>query len=137
MESGKALAVGLREGWADLFLADQKVYEKSVSQIQAIAKSLTGAGDSASQKMASTFKAFADKADWTAPAAMNPTVPEPANPPSIPTEVGHHDADEARINDLLGSSQLRLHHDIHIHLPPSPDVSVYRAIFQAIKAELM
>jgi hypothetical protein len=138
-ESGKALAVGLREGWAELFLADQKVNEKSVSQIQAIAKTLTGAGDSTSQKMASTFKAFADKADWSGPATS--TLPPPATE-SLDGQGGAADSgaqhtDEARINDLLGSGQLRLHHDIHLHLPPSPDVSVYRAIFQAIKAELM
>ena len=32
---------------------------------------------------------------------------------------------------------LTLSHDIHLHLPPTSDVSVYRAIFQAMKSELM
>jgi hypothetical protein len=32
---------------------------------------------------------------------------------------------------------LTLSHDIHLHLPPTSDVAVYRAIFQAMKSELM
>lgn len=142
-QPGKAIAVGLREGWPDFFLADEKIYERSNSQIQGIAKSLTGAGDSVAQKIASTFKAFADKADWSG------LVPQQQK--ERPAESGD---DEQELDDGAGDEQRRgsggkgrgngtaaglfeLHHDIHIHLPPTNDVSVYRAIFQAIKAELM
>lgn len=40
-------------------------------------------------------------------------------------------------NGGAGAGLFELHHDVHIHLPATNDVSVYRAIFQAIKAELM
>ncbi|TXK18649.1 DUF5343 domain-containing protein [Homoserinibacter sp. GY 40078] len=133
---GQVLAVGLREGWADLFMADQKVNEKSVSQVGAIVKSVTGAGDAVAKKTASTFKALSDKADWTA-AADAAASAENSIDPLGDQRRGDGPGAEFRADDVAGSGLLRLHHDIHIHLPPSSDVAVYRAIFQALKAELM
>ena len=144
----KVLAQGLREGWPELFLADERVYEKSKSQIQAIAKNLTGAGDSAATKMASTFHALAEKADWTVPADAPKDVEtewpaEEENTSDRRRSGGNRkgrseDTGEGSINgNALGAGLFQLHHDIHIHLPPTNDVSVYRAIFRAIKAELM
>jgi len=144
----KVLAQGLREGWPELFLADERVYEKSKSQIQAIAKNLTGAGDSAATKMASTFHALAEKADWTVPAEPLKHVQTgaPAEKDDAGDRIGsggnRSDSSEAsgrgsNGGNGPGAGLFQLHHDVHIHLPPTNDVSVYRAIFQAIKAELM
>jgi hypothetical protein len=146
--SGKALADGLREGWADLFMADQKVNEKSVTQIQAIVKSVTGAGDAVAKKTASTFKALSDKADWTATGSGGSTPPAgddnaeaaavaAAAAAAAATPAGANNGGGGGGEELSGSGLFRLHHDIHIHLPPSTEVAVYRAIFQALKAELM
>ena len=63
---GKALADGLREGWAPIYLADQRAHEKSAAQLTDIFKSVTGQGEAVARKMASTFKALASKADWSA-----------------------------------------------------------------------
>ena len=140
---GKALATGLREGWSDFFLADQTIYQRTASQIQEIAKNLTGASDSVAKKIATTFKAFADKADWSGGATAAETPPE--EKPNDEQSGGNGNSAGADRqyqggnggNGGVGSGLFELHHDIHIHLPPSNDVSVYRAIFQAIKAELM
>lgn len=138
-QPGKALATGLREGWSDFFLADERIYERSNSQIQGIAKSLTGAGDSVAQKIAATFKAVSDKADWSAPVQQ----PERTADAGDSEREGNGGAGEeqrrgyGRSANDVGAGLFELHHDIHIHLPPTNDVSVYRAIFQAIKAELM
>lgn len=89
--------------------------------------------------MASTFKSLADLADFTAPADEGNGDPEPdttsaegqkdskpeTKPPSIDPPV------------VQQPGILTLSHDIHLHLPPTSDVSVYRAIFQAMKSELM
>jgi hypothetical protein len=140
-QPGKAIAVGLREGWPDFFLADEKIYERSNAQIQGIAKSLTGAGDAVAQKIASTFKAFADKADWSGPVSQQPQQQErPADSGGPERELDGEGGGEQRRSSVgtgAGAGLFELHHDIHIHLPPANDVSVYRAIFQAIKAELM
>lgn len=143
-QSGKAIAIGLREGWPDFFLADEKVYERSNSQIQGIAKSLTGAGDSVAQKIASTFKAFSDKADWSA-VGLQQQHEQPGDSGGVSQELQDGTGDDQRYgsgnnggkSSGAGTGLFELHHDIHIHLPPTNDVSVYRAIFQAIKAELM
>lgn len=138
---GKALATGLREGWADFFLADQKIFEKSAGQIQEIAKNLTGASDSVAKKIATTFKALSDKAEWSAPVSQQDRSSDLGDPKS---EFDGSGDDQRRRNGNNGGTDkgagaglFELHHDIHIHLPPTNDVSVYRAIFQAIKAELM
>jgi hypothetical protein len=137
-QPGRAIAVGLREGWPDFFLADEKIYERSNSQIQGIAKSLTGAGDSVAQKMASTFKAFADRADWSGPLPQHrERATDSANGEQVIDDGAGSEQRRTSGGNREGAGLFELHHDIHIHLPPTNDVSVYRAIFQAIKAELM
>lgn len=142
-QPGKALAIGLREGWPDLFLADEKIFERTNSQIQGIAKSLTGAGDSVAQKMAATFKAVSDKADWTSSpperqnSEYNTQNGDQGRDDAVPDENLDGRSSNGGGRDLSGAGLFQLHHDIHIHLPPTTEVSVYRAIFQAIKAELM
>lgn len=135
---GKALAAGLREGWAALFLADEKVYERTNSQVQAIAKSLTGAADSTAGKMASTFKALSDKADWTdGGRSVESSADQLAAEGNTALPAPDGGVPGASTNGAGHGGLFQLHHDIHIHLPPTTEVSVYRAIFQAIKAELM
>ncbi|WP_131809935.1 DUF5343 domain-containing protein [Mycolicibacterium mucogenicum] len=138
-DGGRAIAAGLREGWDSFFLSDQKVNSKTHSQIQEIAKNVTGAGDAVATKMASTFKAFADLADFSEPADG-----EKNDNPQDETQRddGQGRSEEERQPDTSRANQrqpgiLTLSHDIHLHLPPTSDVSVYRAIFQAMKSELM
>lgn len=128
---GAALAQGLREGWAEVFLADQRAQEKSATQLTDLFKSVTGAGDASARKMALTFKALTAKADWDTPPAVAEVVPEveqngggPVAAPPQPAEGG------------AARGQLNLHHDIHIHLPATSDVTVYTAIFRALREEL-
>lgn len=136
---GKALATGLREGWDSFFLSDQKVYQKSSGQIQEIAKNVTGAGDAVATKMASTFKVLADLADFSAPVDGKPHKAEKGAPDTqqsrqekpLPPPL------EPDTGSRAQGGILTLSHDIHLHLPPTSDVSVYRAIFQAMKSELM
>jgi hypothetical protein len=119
--SGAALAGGLREGWSDIFLADQQAPGRSSTELVGLFKNVTGKGDSVAQKMATTFKALADRADFAA--APDVLVAEPAPDPQRterPEPVG-----------------VLLHHDVHIHLPPTSDVAVYTAIFRALRAELL
>lgn len=116
-----ALAEGLREGWSELFLADEKAHEKSAGDLAGIFKSVTGKGDSAAEKMATTFKRLADQADWSAPAAV-----------SLPDQQQAIDQPE----DVLGR-RIALNQDVHIHLPPTSDVAVYTAIFRALREELL
>jgi hypothetical protein len=128
---GAALAAGLRAGWAPLFLSDERVYERSGSELLGIVTNATGSGDAVAQKIASTFKALADKADWTTPSGAA------AEPADDGAPVEHTSPVAESTSDVVVSGAFRLHHDIHLHLPPTSDVGVYRAIFKAMKSELM
>jgi len=127
--SGQTLALGLREGWAPLFLADQKAQERSAAQLKELFKNVTGASDSVTEKMATTFKSLADRGSWSGATL----------PPAAPVAAAASSNEGAYDSSLTPTPvrELALHHDIHIHLPPTSDVSVYSAIFRALKAELL
>lgn len=134
--AGRAIAEGLREGWGPIFMADQSAHTRSASELTDIFKTVTGQGDAVAKKMASTFKAFAAHADWSAisnePASSGPFNDE---------EHGETATNGSPPTDKAPSisapvSSVNLHHDIHLHLPPTSDVAVYRAIFRALREEL-
>lgn len=136
--NGKAeLAQGIREGWAPVFLSDQSAYEKSVAQLTQLFKSATGSGEASAKKMAGTFKALADLADWssatTGAGASN--VGEAEGEPTATLPSSSTVGEPERISGGLLST-LTLRHDIHLHLPATSDVAVYTAIFRAIRDEL-
>lgn len=122
---GLALATGLREGWPEIFLSDQRAHEKSAGVLKDLFKSVTGKGDAVAEKMATTFRCFASQADWTAatPSALGEPTPERQELP------------QRRQPEERGA--VSLHHDVHIHLPPTSDVAVYAAIFRALRQELL
>jgi hypothetical protein len=123
--SGRALADGLRDGWAEVFLSDQHAFERPASELKELFKNVTGKGESAAEKMATTFRVLADSADWTDTSEASPdrelSALEPDPQDVTPTA--------ARV--------LSLRHDVHIHLPPTSDAAVYTAIFRALRQELL
>ncbi|WP_205474442.1 DUF5343 domain-containing protein [Nocardioides sp. SYSU D00038] len=131
--AGKALAQGLRTGYADLFAVDNDANKKSASELAGIFARLTDKGEAVTAKMGSTFHALAQLADWT---------PEPSveNQQDEPDEQldgrqnGGEGKDERR--DQNGGT-FSLRHDIHVHLPLSTDVAVYDAIFKSLRENLM
>lgn len=136
-QSATALAAGVRKAYAPLFLSDENAHTKSGAELLGIVKNTSGAGDAVAQKIATTFKALADRADWSA----NPLVPPSSGnvsgaDPEVGGAPGAAPSMRAGEREPDGVGMFRLHHDIHLHLPPTSDVSVYRAIFQAMKSEL-
>ncbi len=128
--SGQVLAEGLRSGWRDVFLVEARPQDRSVSQLVGVFSRVTGKGEAVATKMASTFRAVVDKADLdTAPAET---------PPAVPPTAGLEPAGSVETLAPSGRTELSigLHHDIHIHLPPTTDVAVYIAIFRALRSEL-
>jgi hypothetical protein len=128
--AGRALASGLREGWPQIFLADQQAHTRSATELKGTFKSVTGKAESVAEKMASTFKALASKADFNA--VPTPPVPDTEDKEGDPPLERNQSGNQRR-----GSIGVGLHNDIHIHLPPTSDVAVYTAIFRAIREELL
>lgn len=133
-EGRKALAQGLREGWSEIYLANERAHELTAGQLKEIFKSVTGKSDSVAEKMASTFKALANAADWSAPSSHVPSVTGASEPETPDDAEQTPPAVATGVSPLDG---LALHHDVHVHLPPTSDVAVYRAIFRALRDELM
>jgi hypothetical protein len=128
------MAAGLRDGWSDVFLSDEKAYEKNATQLKSMFQSLTGKSEPVAEKMATTFKALCLLADFSASS----------------TSPGRHDAADRdeQASDAVESSPvtatasrdgriISLHSDVHVHLPPTTDVAVYTAIFRALREELL
>lgn len=127
------LATRLRAAFDDLYLSDKDAHNKSAEQLKGWFKTKTGAGDAVAKKMATQFKALASYADFSAPAATEPKPPAPdtkhkqedAKPPKPPPVEGA---------DVKGFG---LVYRIEIHLPDTQNVETFRAIFRALREELM
>lgn len=132
-DSKAVLAAAIREGYSEVFLADQKADMKTSAQLKEMFKSLTGKAEDVSQKMASTFKVLCSQADFQSDAPM----PEDTG---IELEPEDNERSQGRqpgsLDRKLTGPSLTLRHDVHVHLPATSDVSVYKAIFRAINDEL-
>ncbi len=126
---GKALAQGLREGWAAIFLADQMAHTRTQAELKETFKTVTGQSESVAAKMATTFKALSNRADWADAPLVEKPLDEGIGDPEVEPPVKHKPRTQ--------NQGVSLHHDVHVHLPPTSDVSVYRAIFRALREELM
>lgn len=131
-KSGLAMAAGLRDGWADVFLSDERAFDKSATQLKSMFQSLTGKSESVAEKMASTFRALVALADFSSKPAVEIESPERQSEGAERPAGGGDIVDTSQ-----GSRLLNLHSDVHIHLPPTTDVAVYTAIFRALREELL
>jgi hypothetical protein len=123
--SGSAVTAGLREGWAEIFLSDQRANERSPAQLVELFKGVAGVGEAVAKKMATTFKVLATQGDWKG-----------VDEPDLQALGASSDAADAPPPEARATG-LTLHHDIHVHLPPTSDVAVYTAIFRALRSELL
>jgi hypothetical protein len=121
-----------------LFLADGTIYKKPVAEVQKRVATLTGANELSVSRIATTFVKLCEIADWSGSGAVEQ---EQKRDPGGDADDAADAADSGRGNSTGSGAagdgaSIRLHHDIHIHLPATSDPTVYRAVFQAIKAEL-
>jgi len=123
--SKSSMAEGLREGWSDIFLADSYAYKRTPSELKEIFKNVTGKSESVAEKMSTTFYTLIKLADFSKTDTLN-----------VKSEEKPLEQEQESINGVEKPS-LNLHNDIHLHLPATSDVAVYKAIFRAIKEELI
>lgn len=127
----KAVLAGrLRAAFDDLYLSDKDAHNKSAEQLKGWFKTKTGASDAVAKKMATQFKSLASYADFeaTLPAEERAKTPEakhdekPLPPPPPPP------------SDLR---RLGLVYRLEIHLPDTQNVETFRAIFRALREEIV
>jgi hypothetical protein len=132
--SKAVLAEAVRDAYADVFAGDQKANERNTTQLKGVFARISGKGDAVAQKMAATFKALAEQADFDA-------LPGDPHQPAVTPAPAVEERDEAPAGQEAppssdGRMAIALRHDIHIHLPESTDIAVYDAIFRSIRNNL-
>lgn len=136
-QAAGVMARALRHGYKELFEIDEDAHLKSSQELAGMFGRLSDKGEAVTAKMASTFRALVELADFGA-AASGPVIA-----PEALTVAGSEGAEPRtagrpeRHSSSEGSSTFSLRHDIHIHLPLSTDVAVYDAIFKSLKANLL
>lgn len=123
------LAARIRAAFDDLYLSDKNAHTKTAESLKGWFKSKTGVGDAAAKKMASQFKALAQYADFQAKLPGQAQTEEaPLKVPGKPTEM----PTERSIPTSFG-----LVYRLEIHLPDTQNVETFRAIFRALREELV
>ena len=135
-ETGKVLAVGIQEAYADLFALRKDAQKLTIDEVKGKLKTLTQGqkSDNIINLMANTFKALCDIADWSVQSTPNgvPAIVEaPLNKEAYATQ----EQDNGNPSGTQG--RMNLHYNIQIHLPETTNMAVYDAIFQSLKKHLM
>ena len=145
------LASRLRAAYDDLFLADREAHGRAAASLKGWFKTKTGESDSVAEKIATTFKALAGYADFSAVSPAAPLAP-PAPPqqapsaaaiPPVAEENAAAGAGGAALAPQLiaaqrpGISDLGFVYRLEIHLPDTQNVETFRAIFRALREEMM
>jgi hypothetical protein len=131
-QSKRILADGVREAYADLFQINKKAQDLSAAEVRNKLKTLTQgqASESVIEKMAGTFKALAQQADFSMPSpVVLPEIEEEL--PSPPETAGVPRT--ARTGLQLGG----LVYNIQLILPADRDRAVYDALFRSLKEHLL
>ena len=144
-QSGRVLAEGLEEAYADLYQLHATAHDLPRSELIGKFKTLTQgqASDSVVGKMASTFVALAKLADFEAkpPAGVDNTVQGEGDAVTATPSENTTDQRQAALPVIpahrSGVSLGGLVYNIELHLPDSRDPAVYDALFQSLKAHLL
>lgn len=124
------MAERLRAAYDDLYASNKKAHEKTVDNLKGWFKSKTGKGDAVALKMASTFKSLAGYGDFS---KSNTTV---QSKPEI--EKAEEEMQEGKtLPPLTSESKFGLVYRLEIHLPDTQNIETFRAIFRALREELM
>ncbi len=126
-EAKRVLAEGVREAYADVFAIDEAANKLPPDQLRGIFARLSGKGEGVSDKMALTFRALVEQADFS----------RPTEDVEQEEEVGGEDTGANADRRQVLSKTLTLRHDVHVHLPVSDDIKVYDAIFRSIRDNLL
>lgn len=130
----RVLATRIRAAFDDLFTSDRQAHTKSVDNLKGWFKTKTGAGDAVAQKMASTFRSLAQYADFDG-AIAEPKPTESQTEESRGSEHASQHENAPRGSSAKGA--FGLVYRFEIHLPDTQNVDTFRAIFRALREELL
>lgn len=138
--SKQVLAEAIREAYSDLFAVNKKANELTPEEVTNKLRTLYAGkkSDGVIGRVASTFAALCDYADFSAPESKQ--VQLATNPPAVKHSQDHAmpEAKEkpVQVRSSGGLAMDSLQYHINIVLPESRDQAVYDAIFKSLKEHL-
>jgi hypothetical protein len=128
----RVLAAGVRQAYSDLFQVNSNAQTMSRTDIKNKMKTLSQGqhSDAVLDKMAMTFKALADRADFSLASNTAVATPKLSQPERDEPQIGD------KPEDLESITFAGLSYNIHIHLPESRDPKVYDALFRSLREHL-
>jgi Family of unknown function (DUF5343) len=149
-QAKSVLAGRLRTAYDDLFLADRDAHTRAAQSLKGWFKTKTGESDAVAGKIATTFKALASYADFAHPPAPQiepvvPPTPSKGGPaPAVADANGEGNgavpipADTPpRLTPRAGVGDFGFVYRLEIHLPDTQNVETFRAIFRALREEMI
>ncbi|MGO9627256.1 MAG: DUF5343 domain-containing protein [Steroidobacteraceae bacterium] len=142
----KILAARMRAAYDDLFTSDRTANTKTVEQLKGWFKTKTGAGDAVAQKIATTFKSLATYADFTGQPEVSADKEKEKDTKTADAPIDRQPPESFARGDshkgappkaAAGAAGFGLVYRFEIHLPDTQNVDTYRAIFRALREELM
>jgi hypothetical protein len=135
-QSRKVLASAIRETYGDLFAVNKDAYKLSAEEVKNKLRTLYAGSkkDGLIARIASTFTALCEYADFSSPPSA-PASKEEKHAPPKPAAAPLHDTTTAgQIHKPVSLDSLQYH--INIVLPESRDQAVYDAIFKSLRDHL-
>lgn len=126
------MAEALREAYSDLFQINERITKADRDAVMGRFKSLHDSSDRVAELQAMTFFALLDLADLNVKAA---TRGEPSKAEEIHSSTRDQPTD--RGGGPMSGQGVALTYRFEIQLPATRDVDVFRAIFRAIREELI
>lgn len=144
-KSKKVLATRLRAAFDDLFLADRNAHKKTAEHLKGWFKTKTGVSDSVADKIARTFKVLAAYADFDSIDQESHVESEANSTDQIPGQGETFNSGSGiplngaprPATPTSNKSQFGLVYRFEIHLPDTQNVDTFRAIFRALREELL
>lgn len=127
-QRGAAAAEALRTGYKQLYAINEFVHDAKDPDLRGIVLQATGQSESSSTVgvIIGSFKALRAFADFKAPAANG----------GAGGDVQREERGTGG-NDERPPAQINLGYTINLHLPPTPDIAVFDAIFKSLKEHLL
>ena len=127
------LAERIKIAFDDLYKSNKNAHTKTADELKGWFKSKTGKGDAVAVKISTTFKTLASYADFSktkdSAASSVAETPDAKVTEDVPENSG--------MPTINGESKFGLVYRLEIHLPDTQNIETYRAIFKALREELM
>ena len=134
-QSAKVVAEGIREAYSDLFNINKEAYKLSAEDAKNKLRTLYAGSkkDSIIGKIASTFVALCEYADFSSPKIKVEDKKKEKDKKEEKRE-GDEEKEKVKKDSLVSLGSLQYH--LNIVLPESRDQAVYDAIFKSLKDHL-